>query len=198
MNILRSRPLASLILAAACGHVPGRTDCPHYLRCEYLVDPLGVDETSPRLSWLVSSSRRGECQTAWQILVAGTEDNLARDVGDLWDSGRVEGGDTIGAVYQGRPLVSGEFCHWKVRGLGRGGQAFLLEQAGGVGDGVVAAGDWRGDWIGFDKMRVGKRPCRRISGMRNGFGGRGMRFRIFPKGPWCFYEHPHVAGQYHH
>ena len=27
------------------------------LRCEYLVDPLGIDERAPRLSWALASPR---------------------------------------------------------------------------------------------------------------------------------------------
>ncbi len=38
------------------------------LRCEYLKDPSGIDETSPRLSWIYRLNRRGEMQTAYQIL----------------------------------------------------------------------------------------------------------------------------------
>ena len=37
-------------------------------RCEYREDPLGIDITAPRLSWIVSSSRRGQRQTAYHIL----------------------------------------------------------------------------------------------------------------------------------
>ena len=32
------------------------------LRCEYLADPLGIDATRPRLSWVVSSSLRGDAR----------------------------------------------------------------------------------------------------------------------------------------
>ena len=31
---------------------------PRGLRCEYLTDPLGIGETSPRLSWTGDSARR--------------------------------------------------------------------------------------------------------------------------------------------
>jgi len=30
------------------------------LRCEYLTDPLGIDVTQPRLSWVLESAERGE------------------------------------------------------------------------------------------------------------------------------------------
>ena len=62
---------------------------PENLRCEYLADPLGVDATSPRLSWIVAASRRGARQTAYQVQVASSPKLLGDDRGDLWDSGRV-------------------------------------------------------------------------------------------------------------
>jgi len=59
------------------------------LRCEYLVNPLGMGAAKPRLSWIITSNRRGERQTAYQILVASTRKLLDDDQGDLWDSGKV-------------------------------------------------------------------------------------------------------------
>jgi alpha-L-rhamnosidase len=106
------------------------------------------------LSWIVTSSRRGECQTACQILVASSERNLARDLGDLWDSGRIEGGDTIGTVYRGKPLVSGQFCHWKVRVWDSDGKPSSWSKPAAWAMGLLLQEDWRGDWIGCDKMRV--------------------------------------------
>ncbi len=67
-----------------------------YLRCEYRVDPLGIDVLQPRLSWEMHDARRGAAQTAYQVLVATTPEKLAADQGDLWDSGRVAS-DAVGA-----------------------------------------------------------------------------------------------------
>jgi alpha-L-rhamnosidase len=60
-----------------------------YLRCEYRVDPLGIGEVRPRLSWEMHDARRGAAQTAYQILVASTPEKLAAGEADLWDSGKV-------------------------------------------------------------------------------------------------------------
>lgn len=49
------------------------------LRCEYLVNPLGVDSAQPRLSWTLDSKERGQVQTAYQILVASSPDALRKD-----------------------------------------------------------------------------------------------------------------------
>ncbi len=59
------------------------------LKCEYLVDPLAIDVSSPRLSWVIESRERGQRQTAYQVLVASKPEVLAEDGGDLWDTGSV-------------------------------------------------------------------------------------------------------------
>ncbi len=41
-----------------------------FLRCEYQVNPIGLDVAKPRLSWQVSSDRRGAAQSAYRIQVA--------------------------------------------------------------------------------------------------------------------------------
>jgi len=85
------------------------------LRCEYLKDPLGIDVVKPRLSWVIESDRRGERQTAYQVVVASTPELLARDEGDLWDSGKVVSDQSVQVEYAGKPLASRQQCFWKVR-----------------------------------------------------------------------------------
>src|SRR2546426_12651758 len=89
---------------------------PDRLRCEYLTNPLGIDVTRPRLSWILQSAatgRRGEKQTAYRIVVASRAELLESDQGDLWDSGRVASSETIHHIYSGKPLKSRMQCYWK-------------------------------------------------------------------------------------
>ena len=74
---------ASLTMGAADGDVNVKD-----LRCEYLVNPLGVDRPNPRLSWRLESTERGVVQAAYQILVADSLAALDADNGNLWDSAR--------------------------------------------------------------------------------------------------------------
>ncbi|MEI7908064.1 MAG: family 78 glycoside hydrolase catalytic domain [Verrucomicrobiota bacterium] len=117
------------------------------LRCEYLTDPAGIDETQPRLSWLVDSPDRGERQTAWQVLVASTAEILATDQGDLWNSGKVAGNATSQVVYAGTPLVSREACFWKVRSWNKDDQASPWSAQATWSMGLLDARDWSAKWI---------------------------------------------------
>ncbi|MDR3329229.1 MAG: alpha-rhamnosidase, partial [Prevotellaceae bacterium] len=74
------------------------------LRCEYLVNPLGIDRAQPRLSWELSSGQSGKSQKAYQILVATDAAALAGDKADTWDSKKTTGNVTNQIVYKGKPL----------------------------------------------------------------------------------------------
>ena len=77
---------------------------PEHLRCEYRSNPLGVDTAAPRLSWQINDPRRGAVQTAYQILVATDVDALKNDRGTVWDSGKVDSGQSVHVVYGGCAL----------------------------------------------------------------------------------------------
>ncbi|MDG6947285.1 MAG: family 78 glycoside hydrolase catalytic domain [Nitrososphaerota archaeon] len=122
-------------------------DAPYDLRCEYAVDPVGIDAARPRFSWLVRSALRGDRQSAYQILVAGDEKGLVDGKGEVWDSGRVTSRETFSAVYGGRPLRSGERCFWKVRWWNKDSKASGWSRPGTFVMGVLRDEDWKGKWI---------------------------------------------------
>jgi alpha-L-rhamnosidase len=117
------------------------------LRCEYLTDPLGIDATSPRLGWIITSNRRGETQTAYQILVASSPDLLSDGKADLWDSGKVSADETSQIVYSGQPLFSRERCFWKVRSWDRDNQMSDWSPAARWTMGLLQPNDWSAKWI---------------------------------------------------
>lgn len=121
------------------------------LKCEYRVDPLGIDVTAPRLSWTIESEERGQIQTAYQVLVAGTDEALSQDTGDLWDSGRVDSDQSVHVVYAGRPLKSRESCYWKVRVWDKNGNASAWSQPAFWSMGLLDPSDWKAKWIGLDE-----------------------------------------------
>jgi len=117
------------------------------LRCELARDPLGVDVARPRLGWQVASPARGERQTAWQVLAASSPELLARDRGDLWDSGQVAGDPPALVPYAGAPLASSQQVFWKVRVWDREGRPTPWSAPAAWTMGLLAPGDWQGGWI---------------------------------------------------
>jgi len=119
------------------------------LRCEYLVNPPGIDARQPRLSWVVTSGQRGQRQTGYQVLVASDNDRLGQDQGDLWDTGKVTGGQTTGIVYGGKALASRQRCYWKVKVWDKDGKASAWSEAAMWGMGLLRPGDWKAEYISF-------------------------------------------------
>lgn len=118
-----------------------------HLRCEYLTNPIGIGEPQPRLSWVVESLERGEKQTAYQILVASSEEALALDQGDHWDSGKVAADTTSQIVYGGAPLGSRTACYWKARAWNRSDQASSWSAPASWMTGLLKPSDWTAKWI---------------------------------------------------
>ena len=46
---------------------------PENLKCEYQVNPLGIDVDKPRLSWTMNSNIRGQGQTAYQVIISTSQ-----------------------------------------------------------------------------------------------------------------------------
>jgi alpha-L-rhamnosidase len=131
----------------------GKGLTPALLRCEHLVDPIGLQEKAPRLSWLVESGERGQRQTAYRLLVASSEATLRQDHGDLWDTARVSGDETIDIVYQGLPLASNQRCFWKVKVWDKDGRESSWSPPASWTVGLLQPQDWKADWIGYDDAR---------------------------------------------
>jgi hypothetical protein len=120
------------------------------LRCEYRVNPLGVDVPAPRLSWIMvstDSGRRGARQTAYRVLVASTAALLAENRGDLWDSGRVTSDQSNQLEYAGKPLRSSQRAIWKVRIWDEHEQPSPWSQPATWTMGIINDADWRAQWI---------------------------------------------------
>ncbi len=119
-----------------------------HLTCEYLTDPLGIDETKPRLSWQLESGLRGQKQTAYRVLVASSSEKLDWNTGDLWDSGKRISDQTIHVVYNGTPLESQMDCYWKVRVWDTDGKASNWSEPAVWSMGLLKPADWKAKWIG--------------------------------------------------
>ena len=120
------------------------------LRCEYLKNPLGIDVVQPRLSWILESSQRGQKQTAYRIIVSSSQEKHEKDIGDLWDSGRVKSDRTNQIVYEGNALQSGMMCHWKVFVWSKDGLASESREPAYWTVGLLNEEDWKGSWISME------------------------------------------------
>ncbi len=124
---------------------------PADLRCEYLVDPLGIDEARPRLSWRNESEQRGQKQTAYRLLVASSRANLEKNIGDIWDTGTLQSDQSIQIACPERPKRSRTQYLWKVMVWDKDGHPSAWSPSAQWSMGLIDPADWRAEWIGLDK-----------------------------------------------
>lgn len=124
-------------------------------KTENMSNPLGLDTNKPRFSWQITSDKKDVIQTAYEILVASSLDNLKADKGDLWNSGKVTSAEQLWITYAGTPLKSNQRAYWKVRiQTNKGKSEWSQPQEFGIG--LLKESHWSGRWIGLDRLMPGE------------------------------------------
>ncbi|HVM71981.1 MAG TPA: glycoside hydrolase family 78 protein, partial [Anaerolineales bacterium] len=123
------------------------------LRCEHLVNPLGIEQLAPRLSWQMESRKRGACQTAYRLLAATVPGLLAVSKTDLWDSGVIKSDASVLIPYTGKELRSRQRCWWLVQVWDETGHASVSEPAYWE-MGLLEQSDWKAQWIAADTPKL--------------------------------------------
>jgi alpha-L-rhamnosidase len=121
------------------------------LICEYQTNPLGIDISNPRLSWILEQNNqkdRGQKQTAYHILVASSQEKLAKDEGDLWDTGKIASDQSRQVEYNGKPLPSRTKCFWKVMTWDKNRLPSPWSEPAYWSMGLLEKGNWSAQWIG--------------------------------------------------
>lgn len=132
------------------------TAAPVGLRVEGRVDPLGIDALRPVLSWRSDATARDWKQAAYRVEVARTAAGLASGKADVWDTGRVASGESVGIAYAGPQLESGRRYFWRVRTWDAAGKEEVAgreERATGPAwweMGLLTPEAWSAKWIGHE------------------------------------------------
>jgi len=122
------------------------------LSCEHRIDPLGVDAENPMLGWQLISKQNNVLQTAYRILVADDESLLVKNIGNNWDSKKIQTSSSIQIKYQGKMLMSARKYFWKV---------LVWDNKGNVAESKIASWqmgllkekDWaNAKWIAYESL----------------------------------------------
>lgn len=120
------------------------------LICESFHNPLGIGTDKPRLSWNIETNQRNWVQNAYQIIVASDSINLSKNIGDLWNSNRVESNQNLHVEYMGSPLKSRLECWWKVIVWDNHGKSSTWSSPQYWRMGILGGETWHAKWIGSD------------------------------------------------
>ncbi len=146
---MRAALVAGLLASCAVApHPANEGGVPQELRCEYVVEPLGIDTPRPRLSWIVADTDRGAVQGAFQILAASRPELLQPEAADVWNSGKVAGDRTLHVDWGGAPLAPRARVYWTVRTWNGADQPSAFAPPTWFETGLLGRNDWDAAWIG--------------------------------------------------
>lgn len=126
------------------------------LVCDYIVNPLGVDNPAPRLSWMLNDARKGALQTAYQIVVGVDSLKVADGKGEIWDSSR-QSSEQMLVTYSGQALRPFTKYYWKVNVWDKD-SAKSSSDINSFETGMMGMDNWQGAWIG-DNRDVNYKPA---------------------------------------
>ncbi|MDE6528471.1 MAG: alpha-L-rhamnosidase N-terminal domain-containing protein, partial [Muribaculaceae bacterium] len=142
----------NLKLLAALGCVCWATTCSAAVvvenqRCEYLVEPIGIDAQAPRLTWTVDAD--GPLPESFVVKVALSEKGL-RSGKEVWRSPLVSG-DSRRVVLDTEGVLAPHTRYvWQVEGTDGSGVNFTSPVAS-FETGKLGAADWSAKWISDGK-----------------------------------------------
>lgn len=117
------------------------------LRSEYQTNPMGMDVTTPRLSWKIVSDERNVMQTAYEVRAAKSEADLKKGKALLWDSKKVVSGQSVNVEYAGEALQARERVYWQVRVYDNRNHVSEWSAPAFFEMGLLKPSDWQAKWI---------------------------------------------------
>ena len=153
--------VGTLASCAQDGVTPSQLDAtaaPIHLQTQLRADPLAVNSVHPQLGWILPWRGQGQFQSAYEILVASSRELLAKDKGNLWNSGKVPSDQSINIRYGGSALTSRRRCFWKVRVWNQVGDCSHWSRIAQWQEGLLHPNNWaRARWIGIPTVKYQKK-----------------------------------------
>jgi hypothetical protein len=154
---------------------------PSKLKCNGLVNPLGIETQCPRYSWEIESDKNNVSQSAYRIIVSSNLRDISDEIGDTWDSGKVSSGNSINVPFGGKSLKSGECYYWKVKIWNETDSESSWSKPSKWRMGMLSKKDWEdAKWIAFENMDASLRLVPGIHGSGNNLDKKAVKRPIIP------------------
>ena len=116
------------------------------MKSEYLVNPIGLDVESPRLTWKIKDQRRGAIQSAYKINVGTDSMQVAAGNGSYWNTGKINSDDQM-IIYGGKELKAFQKYYWSVTVWDKNNERIKSSQPASFEMGMMNIRNWKGSWI---------------------------------------------------
>lgn len=127
------------------------------LVCEYHHNPVGLEATSPRLSWKISTEENNWMQAAYEIWAAHHPADLQNGKKLIWRTGKVASEQSIQVPYAGPALKSREQVYWQVRVWGSNSTASAWSPVAHWEMGILDKKEFTAHFIGTDNFTTEKK-----------------------------------------
>ena len=121
------------------------------LKCDYHINPIGMDVAQPRLSWQIVTTENNFVQQAYEIHVAESLEKLSQGSKLVWSSGKVTSSESVNVVYSGPAAKSMQRFWWQVRIWDPKGKATAWSEPAFWEMGLLNASDWKASWIRMEQ-----------------------------------------------
>ena len=118
------------------------------LKCEYLINPIGIDAPHPRLTWYLIDARESANQTAYQLAVSTDSLQLKNGKGNQWQTAKVNSPINL-LTYQGKALQPFTKYYWSVR-LWDKNNKVINSPIASFETGMMGMQNWKATWISDD------------------------------------------------
>ena len=152
MRIIISIAIMSYVLLNSSGKKNDTDLLVSQIKCAGLENPAGTGPV-PDFSWILTSSHRGQTQTAYQIVVGSDSDFAKSNPGTFWDSGKILSVESSWIQYNGSLLASSKEYFWRVRVWDDDGKPSNWSKTGKFVTGLFEKKDWnKARWIGYEEI----------------------------------------------
>ena len=127
---------------------------PHNLRCYDKINPIGIDN-EPYFGWHFFDANNDEIQSAYQIIVASSKLKIDSNIGDIWDSEKVESRMQNYVYFKGSKLSAAKQYFWKIRTWDKNGNIGPYSKSATFSTGLFKNSDWEGaKWIKRENIDI--------------------------------------------
>ncbi len=121
--------------------------------CENKINPFGVALTNIHFSWEMNAKENDQVQTAYQIVLASSKENMESNKYDVWNSSMVRSSESHLVKYKGKKLVSAATYYWRVRAWDKYNKPSDWSSVQQFTTGIFTKQDWaNAKWIGYEEL----------------------------------------------
>jgi len=114
------------------------------LKTEYLVNPIGIDNPTPRFTWHVLAPDKGFRQRSYRIIVDKDSMSVVNSQGTSWDS-KLTAAENSLVKYEGKPLDPFTKYYWRIDiESHENNKTFSVAS---FETGMLQRENWKGSWI---------------------------------------------------